>query len=180
MDAETGSYQIINSTRLDINHSGYAFCNAHYLSIIVGLSSVDRHMTACLDSSCSMMLIDKTLTLSLGVPMHNTQPVNVNGLGAHVQCSTYIKVDVFMFGELCGVPSAGKLTIEAHIVPELYAKLLIGVDVMCPEGFTISFDKESVSIASCQGLTCPVAVHAKPNCVHDCPVYTKKATQIPL
>ena len=84
-----------------------------------------------------------------------------------------------MFGELCGVPSAGKLTIEAHIVPELRAKLLIGVDVMRPEGFTICFDKESVSIASCQGLTCPVAVHAKPNRVHDCPVYAKKATQIP-
>ena len=84
-----------------------------------------------------------------------------------------------MFGELCGVPSAGKLTIKVHIMPELHAKLLIGVDVMCPEGLTICFDKESVSIASCQGLTYPVAVHAKPNHVHDCPVYIKKATQIP-
>lgn len=126
------------------------------------------------------MLIDKTLALSLGVPIHNTQSVNMNSLRAHIQSSTYIKVDVFMFGELYDVPSAGKLTIEAHIVPELCAKLLIGVDVIYLEGFTISFDKESISITSCQGLTCPVAIHAKPNHVYDSPVYIKKATQIPL
>lgn len=176
MDVKTGSYQIVNSTRPDINHSRYAFHNAHYLSAIVGLSSVERYTTACLDSGCSMTLVDKALALSLDVPVHSTQPVNVNGLRSHIQCSTYIKVDVFMFSELCGVPSAGKLTIEAHIVPKLCAKLLIGVDMMHPEGFTISFNKESILIAFCQGLTCPVAVHAKPNHVHDCPVYAKKAT----
>ena len=176
MDVETGSYQIVNSTRLDINHSRYAFCNAHYLSAIVGLSSVDRHMTACLDSGCSIILIDKTLVLSLGVPVHSTQPVNINSLGSHVQCSTYIKIDIFIFSELCSIPSAGKLTIEAHIMPKLCTKLLIGVDVMHPERFTIYFDKESVSIASYQGLICLVTVHAKPNYIHNCPVYTKKAT----
>lgn len=179
MDTETGSYQIINSSQPDTDHSGYAFCNTHYLSTTVGLSSLDRQTTACLDSSCSMILINNTLAHSLGVPLHNTQPINMNGLGSHVQCSVYIKVDVFMFGKLHSIQSTGKLTVEAYVVPELCTKLLIGVDVIRPEGFTISFDKESVSITSCQGLMCPVTVHTKPNCIYDCPVYVKKATQIP-
>ena len=179
IDADTGTYQIINSSRPDTDHSGYAFHNAHYLSTTVGLSKVEKRTTACLDSGCSMTLIDDTLARSLEVPFYDTQPINVNGLGSRVQCSTYIKLDVFMFGDLHGAASAGKLSIEAHVVPELRAKLLIGVDVMRPEGFTISFDKETVSIASCQGLTCPVTVHAKLNCIHECPVYARKATQIP-
>ena len=79
-----GSYQIVNSTRLDINHSRYAFHNAHYLSAIIGLSSMDKHITACLDSGCLMILIDKALALSLNVPVHSTQPVNMNGLGSHI------------------------------------------------------------------------------------------------
>lgn len=72
MDAEMGSYQIVNSTRLDINHSGYAFYNAHYLSAIIGLSSMDKCTTACLDSGCSMTLIDKALALSLDVSVYST------------------------------------------------------------------------------------------------------------
>ena len=127
-----------------------------------------------------MTLIDDTLACSLEVPFYDTQPINMNGLGSCIQCSTYIKLDAFMFGDLHGAASAGKLSIEAHVVPELCVKLLISVDVMRLEGFTISFNKETVSIASCQGLTCPVTVHAKPNHIHECPVYARKATQIPL
>lgn len=127
-----------------------------------------------------MTLINDTLAHSLDIPFYDTQPINMNGLGSHIQCSTYIKLDVFMFGDLHRAASAGKLSIEAHIVPKLHAKLLISINVMCPEGFTISFDKESVSITSYQGLTCPVTVHAKLNCIHECPVYMRKATQIPL
>lgn len=96
-----------------------------------------------------MTLIDESSVHFLNLPFHNTQPVYVNGLGSRVQCSTYIKLSIFMFGTLHGTSSAAKLSIEAHIVPELRAKLLVGVDVMQPEGFTISFGKELVSIASC-------------------------------
>lgn len=126
-----------------------------------------------------MTLINETVANSLNLPVHDTDPINVNGLHSKVQTHHYISVDIFILGTINDSPSAAKLTIEAHIIPELQAKVLIGTDVMVPEGFDISFHKNLVFITSCQNITCPIMVHAKPNHVHDCPVYATKATQIP-
>lgn len=45
--------------------------------------------------------------------------------------------------------AAGKLHLEAYLVPNLYINILIGVEVMDTEGFNIKFDNKVIEISSC-------------------------------
>lgn len=74
---------------------------------------------------------------------------------------------------------ASALTSQTTTVPFFHftlvdnrkAKQLIGMDVMGHEGFRLDLDAKTVKIASCMGLSVPIAVHAKPHHAAECPVY---------
>ena len=56
-------------------------------------------------------------------------------------------LDVFFPGAKIESPWViGKITIEAHIVPKLESKLLIGIDVSAPEGITLDFTRKTATI----------------------------------
>lgn len=72
-----------------------------------------------------------------------------------------------------------KITIEAHLVDNLKAKLLIGTDVLRREGFSLDFEKAGARIASYHDTIFPIAMHAKPNHITSQPVYATKDTVVP-
>ncbi|KAJ5255089.1 hypothetical protein N7505_010240 [Penicillium chrysogenum] len=61
-----------------------------------------------------------------------------------------------------GADNAACIRIEGHLVDNLKAKLLIGMDVMAHESFRLDFGAKTVKIPSCMGLTVSISTHAKP------------------
>ncbi|KAJ5248215.1 hypothetical protein N7524_012175 [Penicillium chrysogenum] len=53
--------------------------------------------------------------------------------------------------------------IEAYLVDNLKANLLIGMDVMGHEGFRLDLDAKTLRISSCMNIEIPIVIHAKPH-----------------
>ncbi|KAJ5261633.1 hypothetical protein N7497_004097 [Penicillium chrysogenum] len=132
-------------------------------STVVGLTSQQKLLVACLDTGCVMTIIDAELAKSLDLPLQKCTLVPVAGIGSRHLSSAFVSFDTFFRGP----ENAACIRIEAHLVENLKAKLLIGTDVMGHEGFRLDFDSKKVKIPSCMGLTVPNSMHAKrPHAAH--------------
>lgn len=99
----------------------------------------------------------------------------MSGIGSQHLSNQFVKIPVFFIG----AKAMARVWIEAHIVDDLKAKLLVGTDVMGPEGFILDFARSQVVIESCDNMTFPVALHAKANHFRHRPVYATERTEIP-
>lgn len=70
-----------------------------------------------------------------------------------------------------------KIVREVHLVDDLKANMLIGNDLIGPEGITIDVASKSAYISSC-GLTVPVEVKTPRVVVHT-PVHARKTVIVP-
>jgi hypothetical protein len=161
------SLQIFESTRKSDYQPGYTFRSWRYATAPVALTDPDKIITCCLDSGCVMTLIDAKLAESLTCERRRVSPILVSGIGSRHMSSFYIRIPIFFKAD----NGRAKLTIEAHLVDNLKAQLLIGMDVLGPEGFTLDFSRCQASIGSCKDFTFPIAIAAKPNHVAARPVY---------
>ena len=55
----------------------------------------------------------------------------------------------------------GSFVMEAHIVDDLKANMLIGIGNVEPEGIAIDFNFASAKIGACQDLTVPINIQAR-------------------
>lgn len=89
-----------------------------------------------------------------------TSPIKVRGLGTKEHdTSEYAIIPMY-------VPNAdgSKVALirrEIHIVDDLSAKALIGIDIMKPEGIILDINKDLVTIGSCESLQVPISTVAK-------------------
>ncbi|KAN0076226.1 hypothetical protein V8E54_006368 [Elaphomyces granulatus] len=101
---------------------------------------------------------------SPGLPRQITVPIPVKGIAAAFESTEYVAFDVFFPGanpqKIEKPHMTAKIRIEAHIVPELQSKLLIGTDIMEPEGMNMDLLTKKVTIASCGGLEIPISLRA--------------------
>lgn len=82
----------------------------------------------------------------------------VADIGSRHLSSAFVSFDTFFRG----ADNAACIRIEGHLVDNLKAKLLIGMDVMAHESFRLDFGAKTVKIPSCMGLTVSISTHAKP------------------
>ncbi|KAJ5961557.1 hypothetical protein N7501_006498 [Penicillium viridicatum] len=106
-----------------------------------------------------MTLIDSNLARTLGLELHHTNNIPVAGIGSKHVSPAYVDLPIFFYGD----HNIAKVTVEAHLVDELAAQLLLGMDVMGHEGFRMDLEAKTVRIASCMGFTFSVDVHTKPH-----------------
>lgn len=176
----TNSYQIIKSTKPTSLTFGYTFQNTYYVSTLTSIQNMSRQLSICLDTGCLMTLIDADLVCSLDQEILTIDPVNIKGLDSHIKSSKYVNLDLYMLGYMGNTAAAGKLHLEAYLVPNLHTNVLIDVEVMDAEGFNIKFDNKVVEISSCQKLQCPITVHTKPHCSKESiPVYAIHTINVP-
>jgi hypothetical protein len=152
-----------------------AYKNWRYASTVVGLTDQQKLLVACLDTGCVMTIIDAELAKSLGLPMQKCTPVPVAGIGSRHLSSAFVTLDLYFRG----ADNAACIPIEAHLVENLKAKLLIGMDIIGHEGFRLDFDAKTVKIPSCMNLTVPISTHAKPHHAAQHAVYAAEHTIIP-
>lgn len=140
-----------------------------------GLGDPDKLITCCLDSGCVMTLIDTKLAAMLPYEPVTIPAIPVSGIGSQHISNQYVRVPVYFIGD----KAMGRVWIEAHIVDDLKAKLLVGTDVMGPEGFILHIPRSQAIIEACDNLVFPVAFHAKANHFRHRPVYAAERTEIP-
>lgn len=180
-----------NSTRPIIRSSvdasletgtGYGFRNWHYITTRVKLSQDGELTPVCLDSGCTLSLVDKSWLLS-NAP--NTEirttasPIRVRGFSsASHETSEYAVVPIYWPCTQNGRMVDALITRELHIVDHLTAKMLIGADIIGPESIDIMVSQKVARIGSCDAET-PIDIRPGAKTPVHKVVHAKSGTIIP-
>ena len=144
---------------------GYAFQGYHYATAQVSYGSSALMSEICLDSGTSVTMGDRAY-LQKHVPdlviTRMASPVPIRGVGKdEVRTDEVALVQVNLDGISKDGPATGVIIIEVHIVDDLKVNLLIGNDVMTPQGMTLDLGKQIMTIDSCKGIKIPINSRAR-------------------
>ena len=146
---------------------GYGFRGWKYATIKVQWSATGEQegTEVCLDTGCSVTLVDRAClkkTLPNALIKKMATPMPVRGVGNKiVRTDEYVQIEMFVPGTIDGKPATGSFVMEAHIVDDLKANMLIGIDNLEPQGITIDFKTATANVGACDNLTMPINIHAR-------------------
>src|SRR5271155_5746647 len=108
-----------------------------------------------------MSLVDESVLESGALSSRKSQsPVHIKGFGDEMYLSKEsVVLDVF-FPDVTNTRLA-KITREFHIVQDMDCGLLIGNDIIEPEGIVIDLAKKRMQISACDNMTCRLKVRRK-------------------
>src|SRR5271170_486991 len=143
--------------------TGTAFKDFNYCEVRYQLSfkSPDSESWGCADTGSGMSLVDESVLESGALSSRKSQsPVHVQGIGDEMYLSKEsVVLDVF-FPDVTNTRLA-KITREFHIVQDMDCGLLIGNDIIEPEGIVIDLAKKRMQISACDNMTCRLKVRRK-------------------
>lgn len=160
---------------------GYGFRGRRYAQVQVILHSPANNPTwVCLDSGCTMTLIDKNFLIK-ECPTINLakmpSAMTVRGIGAQFHdASKFALLDLF-FPD--GKGNAGHISRELHVVDDLPAKILIGIDIMSPEGWCVDFKANTLTLPHCASIKVPIITHSIDPEPESTPIFAKKRVEVP-
>ena len=178
-----GEVEIIPSTASikDLG-TGFGFRNYHFLTLFIALTALGVAVSVCIDTGCSVTLIDRTFLLEQAPDIHirtMASPISVRGIGSnHHSTNQYVLLEMYLPGKRNGKDVRAKITREAHLVDGLKAKMLLGTDIIGPEKIDIIASKNQAFIGSCATM---VDIDLKPRSrgVTMKPVVAEKTTTLP-
>ena len=171
LTAEPGDHQEVIQSTSDSSQevgTGHAFRGYHYA---MGAAKVTKHGSTkllCFDTGCSITLVDRAWLLQALPDLEIRQmskAITVRGLGSNKhQTSAYTIFPLLLPGQLKNGKKVTAMTAprEVHIVDNLKAKMLIGMDIMVPEKIDIITSTSSAFIGSCQ-VKMPLEMLARGN-----------------
>ncbi|KAL4744304.1 hypothetical protein BDW72DRAFT_199729 [Aspergillus terricola var. indicus] len=118
-----------------------------YLTALIGIHSKLHMDKICLDTGCTRTLIDERTALDLHLEPQDAHLIAVSGIGSLHESSKTVSFDAYIPGQVGGRLVLGKLPVTAYLVKDLPAKLLLGMNVMGPEGFEIDLRQRKVYAA---------------------------------
>ena len=160
--------ELIESAAPANPNNGMTFRSWHYLTGLFSLSLEAPPESGCLDTGCPMSMGDrvflKRLVPSFSTKKH-TAPITLRGIGSNRHSTDeWITLSFFMKGETPeGKPVMIKFTRDIHVVDNLKANLLIGMDILGPEGVVIDLPQEKVILTKCGNVAVPVQATARDN-----------------
>ena len=146
--------------------TGNAFRKYRYARVDFKLTPTGPLTTVCIDTGCGVTLIDEMLvTKALPDARIHTMalPLEVSGIGSDKhRTDRYILAPLYLPGkDTDGKPATAKMaTRELHVVTGLRAGMLIGMDIMTPEGIDLINSKQRAWIDSCK-LEFPIQTYSK-------------------
>ncbi|RDL33672.1 uncharacterized protein BP5553_08040 [Venustampulla echinocandica] len=180
MQAQDGSAQgegqmhVVTSTAPpSLAEPGYAFRGRRYAQVMLKLGSPHNDPeSACLDTGCGMSLIDRGFLRKYAptaVIQTMPTPMTVRGIGDRQHnANQFTIIDFYL-------PTSTHIVAhfhrEIHIVDDLDANVLLGLDIAVPEGWNIDLDAQVVTLPHCSGVKLPIITHAKGPASHT-PIYT--------
>src|SRR5271170_910878 len=146
--------------------TGTAFKDFNYCEVRYQLSpkSPNSESWGCADTGSGMSLVDESVIQSIpessGKTRHSNSPVHIKGVGDEMYLSKEsLVLDVF-FPDVTNTRLA-KITREFHIVQDMDCGLLIGNDIIEPEGIVIDLAKKRMQISACNNMVCQLKVRRK-------------------
>ncbi|OJD20532.1 hypothetical protein ACJ73_08132 [Blastomyces percursus] len=158
---------------------GYAFRSWRYATATAYFQTPADSVQICLDSGCTMSLIGKTLAAQVGGNYLQTKPILLSSIGSTHTSDTCVIFMMYLPGLHQGKPKTARIRVEAHLVNTLKANILLGMDVMAPEGIIIDPVKRTAIITSCEKIQVPIQITAKEHRVRRQPVYVMSRCIIP-
>ena len=103
-------------------------------------------------------------------------PMTVKGIGSkRHKASEYVRIKMYLPGKKGAVALIDR---ELHVVDNLTAKALIGIDLMKPEGIVLDLQNDVMRVGACQDLEIPIVVTARGSCIN-VTIYSSKRMRIP-
>ncbi|MCJ1286174.1 hypothetical protein MMC26_005519 [Xylographa opegraphella] len=129
------------------------------LVTISGRLSLDGALAnICLDTNCDLSLVDSSF-LQKCLPdcrLIEIDPVSVQGIGeTFLSSNKYALFDLYI---PCNGGQTARLNSGARLVNNLPVPLLVGTDIIEPEGITINVAERLATIESCESLQVPLSV----------------------
>lgn len=159
--------ELIESDAGAVADTGLAFRSYHYATVLLGFAWQGSSYTVCVDTGCTMTLFDRKFLndLALGLTIKKARAlISVRGVGtARHLTDDYLLMDLYIKGSVDGRESIAHIRREVHIVDNLKAKLLLGMDIMTPERMIVNLDTKQLTLNSCRGLTTNLGVTARDN-----------------
>lgn len=163
-----GMLDLIESTAPPSPVNGMAFRSWHYLTGLLSLSREAPPESGCFDTGCPMSMGDR-LFLKRLIPTFETKkhesPITLRGIGTNRHSTNeWTTVSFYMKGLTPeGKPVMIKYTRDIHVVDNLKANLLIGMDILGPEGAVIDLPEEKIVFTKCGNVAVPVQATARDN-----------------
>ena len=153
--------QVVTSTAKPDKGDGYDFRNWKYATVKATIAYQAAMSDVCIDTGCTMSLIDRQWLLKLlptAVIQRTQTSVKVRGIeDREHDSSEYTTIDLYIPGSsnTAGEPSIVQIKREVHIVDHLRARMLIGADILGPEGMVPDLQNRRLLIGSCK-MTVPI------------------------
>jgi hypothetical protein len=159
--------EVVKSTASQTFGTGYGFRTFNYLEMPVRLSKESEDTWVCLDTGAGMSLVDRKW-LETACPdasiLTRASNVSVRGIDNRTQkTSTYVVLQIFIPGhhKQDDAVKLAEVRREFHIVDDLRCKMIIGEDVIEPEGIVIDSQSRKASIKSCGEFAFKVRITPK-------------------
>ena len=142
--------------------AGAGFWNWHHVTAKVQCSREGLPQEVCLDTGCPVTLGDRRF-LKTHMPHAEVKtmesPSTVKGIGeARHSIAEYVRVPLLLPGKSdIGEPVLAEINVDVHLVDDLRANMLIGMDTMGPEGIDIITTKRHAYVTSCN-MRIPVEI----------------------
>ena len=158
-DAAAAEVHIIRSTAIPVEGTGLAFRGYDYCKANIRATPTGSDYEICLDTGCSMTAIDRKFQKSVfpEAKVRRIAPVDIYGIGDGVKKSSeYVVLTIYLPGFKADKPALACITREFHIVEDLAARILIGNDIIQPEGIVIDPTFHFAKVKSCDDMLIPI------------------------
>lgn len=155
---------IISQARPDCS-KGLAFLSWHYATFAARLEENGAEHDLCGDTGCIMSLVDRKF-LQKNLPglqiLQSNAEITVRGIGAYTHlCSEYTIVTIYVPGNIDGRRVLASITHQLHIVKNLQAEILVGMDILSPENAVIDIGRQKLTLPLCRNLQTDLTITLK-------------------
>jgi hypothetical protein len=177
--------EVIKSTAPPTFGTGYGFRHYNYLEMQARLSKHGPDTWICLDTGAGMSLIDREWLKQMcpdALILTRASGVSVRGIdNKSQQTSSYVVLQLFIPGydKDNGQIKLAEIRREFHIVQDLRCKMIVGEDIIEPEGFVIDSQDRKATIKSCNDFTFKLQITPKGRQVMHRRVKTLKRVTVP-
>lgn len=155
--------EVVESNAIDRTNigTGLVFRGWNYAHIPVRLLSTVTDEEVCIDTGCGVILAEKPWLLSLfpNVSIRRmSKSLRVKGLGSTMHdTDQYVLTPMLISGiKEDGIRVLCRILREIHLIDNLKARMLIGNDIVGPEGIVLDVSKSKAFIGSC-GVTADIS-----------------------
>ena len=153
---------VIKSTSEPVSGAGLSFHNYNFTEIQINFDRTTHPLWVCLDSGCGMSCIDRKVLkdhVPTAITLTLPNAIQIRGLGSEIHhANQYVVLPVYLPGTKDGERVFGEITKEFHIVDNLSCGLLIGTDVIVPEGIQMDIEPRLAVIRACKSMQCALRV----------------------